>query len=115
MTAPAVTVYRCENEHCTLGSRTEPGLFSSGLTQEGYFIVTGNPEGVEGEDYGEGICPNCGKRGVVSHDETPAVGKDPYQNVHKAVNSRVLDPDDELTAEAAQDELTRIVEGRDNA
>lgn len=102
MSAETVQVYQCENEHCVLGSRLDPGYFSSGMTAEGFFLLTGNPNGVEGEDYGVGICPQCGKPGTESHQEVHAEGTDPYADLHTEVAERVADPDHPLTAEDAQ-------------
>jgi len=59
--------YRCENEHCPLGTFGKPGgLFVGGMTKEGRNLLTGEPlESLEkGVHYGEGICPNCGSPAV---------------------------------------------------
>src|SRR4051794_12779791 len=90
------------DEHCALGSRLDPGYFSSGMTAEGFFLITGNPNGVEGEDFGEGFCPQCGQAGTASHDEVHAEGTDPYEDLHAEVAERVADPDHPLAADDAQ-------------
>ena len=59
-------LYECHNPACTLGARGEAGHFTSGMTAEQVNLLTGKPVDtlVDGEDYGEGICPNCGEQGV---------------------------------------------------
>lgn len=58
------TVYECRNTSCTLGSRQGPGLFTGGISAEQVSTMTGQPvDLVDAGDYGEGVCPNCGKRG----------------------------------------------------
>jgi hypothetical protein len=59
------TLYVCKNEMCSLGSMKQPGRFTGGMTAAGKHLLTGDPlEGlVEGEDYGEGFCTNCGAQG----------------------------------------------------
>jgi hypothetical protein len=53
-------VYQCENPACSLGAVGEPGRFSGGITKEQVTLLTGEPEP---NDYGHGVCPNCGKPG----------------------------------------------------
>jgi hypothetical protein len=50
--------YLCENPACTLGAVGQPGRFTGGATKEMIRVLTGNPEP---ENYGHGVCPNCGK------------------------------------------------------
>lgn len=59
------TKYLCENPACVLGVPGQPGRFSGGITSEQLHLLTGRPadELVEGEDYGDGFCPNCGHAG----------------------------------------------------
>lgn len=58
-------VYECHNKACSLGSASQPGMFSGGMTQEGKHLLTGQPIDSlkKGEDYGDGVCPNCGQKG----------------------------------------------------
>lgn len=113
MATETVQVYRCENTSCPLGSREDPGKFSSGMTAEFFFLTTGNPNGVEGEDWGEGICPNCGKPGVAVHEETHVEGTDPYEDLHQIIDARVQDKKDPLNAETSQEALMGLVEQRE--
>lgn len=57
--------YECHAAHCALGEVGAPGLFTGGITAEQNHLLTGAPleELVEGKDYGDGICPNCGTKG----------------------------------------------------
>lgn len=58
-------VYVCTSEGCVLGTTDNPGKFTGGISSGQKFVLTGQPEDQqkEGQDYGEGICPNCGKPG----------------------------------------------------
>jgi hypothetical protein len=53
-------VYRCENAACTLGSKSDHGRFTGGMTKEQKTLLTGDPEP---DRFGEGVCPNCGEPG----------------------------------------------------
>lgn len=57
--------YECENPSCTLGTVGAPGRFSGGMSQEAKHLLTGQPidDLKKGDDYGDGICPNCGQKG----------------------------------------------------
>jgi hypothetical protein len=55
--------YLCKNKACTLGSQQSPGRFSGGITKEQVTLLTGNPE-PSSDEYGSGVCPNCGKPGT---------------------------------------------------
>ena len=57
--------YECHNKACALGTVGEPGRFTSGMTKQQKHLLTGAPEDSlkSGEDYGPGICPNCGTKG----------------------------------------------------
>lgn len=57
-------LYVCHNPACTLGSIHDPGRFAGGMTAQGKHLLTGAPpESLkEGDDYGDGICPNCGQK-----------------------------------------------------
>lgn len=59
-------LYECENSKCSLGSASEPGHFTGGITAEQANMLTGKPVEtmVEGTDYGEGVCPNCATPGI---------------------------------------------------
>jgi len=61
----AIPLYRCDNDHCSLGGLFNPGYFTGGATAELANVITGKPveSMVEGEDYGPGVCPNCGSAG----------------------------------------------------
>lgn len=54
--------YQCTNSSCTLGSREDAGLFTGGISKDQVTILTGVAEPPK-EDYGQGICPNCGRAG----------------------------------------------------
>jgi hypothetical protein len=64
-----LTTYLCGDAACTLGTVGQPGRFTGGITATQVAMVTGRPvdELIEGVDFGEGICPNCG---------SPATGTD---------------------------------------
>lgn len=51
----SATLYHCDNDNID---------FTGGAEAENIAILTGKPlESLdEGEDYGEGFCPNCGKK-----------------------------------------------------
>lgn len=53
------TLYICEHPACSLGAVGEPGRFAGGISQEGVYVLTGNPDAA----YGDGYCPNCGTKG----------------------------------------------------
>lgn len=56
--------YQCENPACSLGAVGEPGRFGGGITKEQASLLTGDPD----PEYGNGICPNCGKPGKEIED-----------------------------------------------
>ena len=64
------TVYACSNATCSLGVIGQPGYFSGGITSAQKTMLTGHPEEkmIEGEDFGDGVCPNCGAKGEVLSD-----------------------------------------------
>ena len=66
---------------------------------------------VEGQDFGEGICPNCGTKGTVVGTHESVVGDDPNQDVHDAIAAKVADPKHPLNPEDAQNELLAAVTG----
>lgn len=113
----AEQVYECHNSQCTLGSRKEPGRFTGGMTREGiellYGTITDDQMAEENLGIGEGYCPNCGTKGTpVTVDGEPLlheslVGTDEYQDLHEAVNAKVLAGD--LPAEEAQATLKELV------
>lgn len=111
-----VVVYECENVACALGSRADHGRFTGGISAEQKNRLTGEPVEslVEGEDFGEGVCPSCGEPGTAT-DETheSVVGTDPHQELHDAVAARVADPDDKLTTTGAQAALLALIGGDD--
>lgn len=57
--------YECEYPACSLGTVGASGRFSGGITKEQKNLLTGVPvdDLKSGEDYGPGICPNCGTKG----------------------------------------------------
>jgi hypothetical protein len=58
--------YQCSNPACSLGVVGHPGRFSGGITKEQVTMLTGQPsEELKKGDFGEGVCPNCGKKGEV--------------------------------------------------
>lgn len=59
------TLYLCKNASCTLGTPQQYGRFTGGMTAVAKHLLTGRPleSLVEGEDYGDGFCPNCGVKG----------------------------------------------------
>ncbi len=64
-------MYRCENPACSLGSVGSPGHFTGGITDAQKNMLTGEPtENMEkGKDFGDGVCPNCGKPGKPERKE----------------------------------------------
>jgi hypothetical protein len=58
-------LYVCRNAGCPLGTLGSPGRFAGGMSKETKHLLTGAPldELRSGEDYGPGICPNCGSAG----------------------------------------------------
>ena len=60
--------YLCTNPACVLGHVSQPGRFTGGITAEQVTLLTGKPADdlVKGEDFGEGVCPNCGTKGQVA-------------------------------------------------
>lgn len=60
MTAKAGTVYECRNKACTLGTLHNPGRFTGGITAEQATNLSGDPAA----PHGDGVCPNCGKKGT---------------------------------------------------
>ncbi len=59
------TTFKCENPACSLGAIGEPGHFTGGITADQVNLLTGQPaDSLEsGKDFGQGVCPNCGKKG----------------------------------------------------
>lgn len=112
MAETATQVYECHNPICTLGSRTEPGLFSGGMTAAGRNLLTGEPveHMTDGQDFGEGICPNCGAVGTAAADSdgkslmhTSLVGSDPYDELHRQLAGKIQD--ETITSDQAQASL----------
>lgn len=104
----SVTIYECHNTACTLGVRSEPGRFSEGATAQQITLLTGNPEP---ENFGPGVCPNCGEVGVeAGTDSAPHEGHDPYQPLHDEVQRIVEDPDNKATGDDAMLILMDLVE-----
>lgn len=108
------TLYRCDNPACTLGTRGAPGSFTAGISAYSVHVLTGKPVEslVDGQDYGDGICPNCGTAGTPDgvHKTIPD-GGDPHTDAHQAVAARVADPSDPLDAAGAQAALVELVGG----
>lgn len=101
--------YRCENRACPLGSRSDPGFFTGGITAEQALMLTGDPDA----PHGDGYCPACGEKAVADGHHRSAEGTDPYDELHQEVAARVADPDDPLTAEGAQSVLHELVAERE--
>lgn len=78
------TLYQCCNTSCSLGSTTEPGHFTGGMSAQGKHVLTGTPvESLEeGRDFGEGVCPNCGTLCESVGEHTSVEGNDPYVHYH---------------------------------
>lgn len=80
MMAETLIMYQCTNGSCPVGSTSEPGHFTGGITADQVNLLTGSPvEGLkEGTDFGEGICPNCGKKGaeVGTHEYADHAGSE---------------------------------------
>lgn len=109
-------LYRCENAACTLGTAGQPGLFTGGITAGHVHVLTGRPleELKKGVDFGDGICPNCGKPGIEEedgHKPNHPSPHDPHQASHDKIAARVADPADPLDADGAQAALEELVEG----
>jgi hypothetical protein len=102
----AISVYHCANDGID---------FTGGLTAQQKFLLTGQPVELleEGTDFGEGFCPNCGRscKSTAKAYEVAKPGNDPNQKAHDAINARVLDPEDDLTADDAQAALLEKVGG----
>lgn len=62
---PEKTLYVCKNPACTLGTLSQVGRFTGGITADQKHMLTGAPieSLVDGVDYGEGVCTNCGQPG----------------------------------------------------
>jgi len=59
-----ITVYRCENPACSLGTVGSPGLFTGGITADQITVLTGKPaEHLGASEHGDGVCPNCATPG----------------------------------------------------
>ena len=89
-------VYRCENQACSLGTVGSPGRFRGGITAEQVTVLTGKPADSlkKGEDFGEGVCPNCGQKGVErtaesAQKEALAAAKAAYEAQVKAIKEGV--------------------------
>lgn len=109
-----LTLYRCDAAGCTLGTRGEPGSFTGGISANAVHVLTGKPleSLVDGADFGEGLCPNCGTPGTEDGThKTIAEGVDPNAAAHAAVAARVADPADPLDAAGAQAALVELVGG----
>jgi hypothetical protein len=66
MADKAPQLYVCKNiPACALGTPNQFGRFTGGMTADQKHLLTGHPLEalVEGEDYGEGFCPQCGEEG----------------------------------------------------
>lgn len=74
----AETLYECNNPACVLGSRDAPGLFTGGITAEQVNMLYGTPVELltEGDDFGEGVCPNCATKGTAVGEFESVVGTD---------------------------------------
>lgn len=84
------TLHVCKNPACALGSLEQLGRFTGGITAEQKHMLTGRPleSLVEGTDYGEGVCTNCGQPG------------EPY-DVEKATKTAVAEAKARHAAELA--------------
>lgn len=94
-------IYECHNEHCPLGSRSDPGRFTGGITARQLEMLTGEPIGPEVVDPHapiEGYCPTCGYEGKATKENHEShIGTDPLGWAHKEVEARVADPTDPLS------------------
>jgi len=114
------TIYECVNESCVLGSRKSPGSFTGGMSSAQRNLLYGDPEEsmVEGEHYGDGVCPACGELGEVTDNEHVVVEKagDPFQDLHDKVAGEVADPTNTaVTADTAQARLIQLVNERQSS
>lgn len=107
--------YECNNPSCSLGAVGHPGHFTGGITPASLNVLTGQPvesfgEETEGEEWGEGVCPNCGQKGTLT-DEPHIVtdNTDPYQHLHDQVAARIADPDDPITKRTAQSTVEAMI------
>lgn len=57
-------VYVCKNKACALGTVGQPGRFTGGIMQFQASLLTGDPDA----SYGDGYCPNCGKKGTLTKE-----------------------------------------------
>lgn len=118
-------IYFCTNTSCPLGSTQGKGRFTGGITAVQLNVLTGRPieSMVEGEDYGAGFCPTCGKQGTEGqgnesqgedavhefHDNA----SDPYQDLHDQVAGEVADPKKPTDATTAQDRVLDLIDKRE--
>jgi hypothetical protein len=85
-------LYKCTNKACIMGEPNQPAYFTDGMTQAQKSLKTGMPleQMEEGTDYGEGICPECGKPGTLVGEEFESlVGDDPYEELHQGAKAQV--------------------------
>jgi hypothetical protein len=78
-------LYECTNEECILGVKENPGYFTGGITAAQNSMKTGKSEEEmeEGKDYGEGVCPECGKPGEVVEEFVGLIGEDEFEGRHE--------------------------------
>lgn len=103
-------IYHCPNKTgCDLGSRGEMGSFTGGMSAEMKERLTGEPKDTlkEGEDFGEGFCPNCGTKGIPTGEEhTSHEGEDPLAEVHKEADASVRSEIDNVNEQHRQGNIT---------
>jgi hypothetical protein len=107
----AETMYECHNEACELGSYGVPGVFTGGMTAEQKSLKTGKPvESLEeGTDFGDGICPMCGKPGeAIEETFEPLVGTDEYEELHVQAAEFAAPKIEELKANTEITEEERV-------
>jgi hypothetical protein len=84
-------LYECNNKNCELGTEGHTAYFTEGMTSGMKSARTGIPlENLEeNKDYGEGICPVCGKPGKpASHEFEPLVGNDRWDERHQEADKK---------------------------
>lgn len=102
-------LYECNNKDCELGTPGHTAHFIGGVTAEAVTLRTGAPieDLEEGKDYGEGICPNCGKKGKKTNvDFEPLVGKDPWDAKHKEADKKARKKIEAITTDYQNGDIT---------
>jgi len=92
-------VYECHNQACPMGTATQPGRFSGGVTYSHLALTKGDPipPGVDPSESIVGHCPSCGEKGKPAGTDKPheTVG-DPLDHIHREIRDKRFDQAREL-------------------